>query len=119
ALGVSHVVRVASLEGRTCKACAALGGQMYKADEPKPPATLHPNCRCQYAPSLDGDMIGKRPYLRALKVKKRDGSIRFRALKDMTAKQRQDAGLKVGQVNSNTSYSKWFSNQDAAFQKEW
>lgn len=119
ALGVSHVVRVASLEGRTCKACAALDGHVYKTDEPKPPATLHPNCRCQYAPSLDGDMIGNRPYMRALKVKKRDGSIRFRALKDMTAKQRQDAGLKVGQVNANTSYSKWFSNQDAAFQKEW
>ncbi len=119
ALGVSYVVRVASLEGRTCKACAALDGRVYKTDEPKPPATLHPNCRCQYAPSLDGELIGNRPYLRALKVKKRDGSDRFRSVADMTKKQREEAGLKVGQVNAGTSYGKWFSNQDAAYQKEW
>lgn len=37
----------------------------------------------------------------------------------MTKKQREEAGLKVGQVNAGTSYSKGFSNQDTAYQKEW
>ena len=118
-LGVKYVVRVATLEGRTCVACAGLDGKVYKREEPKPPATLHPNCRCQYAPSFDGELVGNRPFVRALKVRKRDGSYRFRGIDDMTKKQREDAGLKVGQVQAKTTYAKWFKNQDAAFQKQW
>ena len=118
-LGVKYVVRVATLEGRTCVACAGLDGKVYKREEPKPPATLHPNCRCQYAPSFDGELVGNRPFVRALKVRKRDGSNRFRGIDDMTKKQREDAGLKVGQVQAKTTYAKWFKNQDAAFQKQW
>lgn len=118
-LGVKYVVRVATLEGRTCLACASLDGAVYKLDDKKPPATLHPNCRCQYSPSFDGDIVGNRPFVRALKVRKRDGSYRFRGIDDMTKKQREDAGLKVGQVQAKTTYAKWFKNQDAAFQKQW
>lgn len=119
ALGVEYVVRVATLEGRTCVACAGLDGKVYRRTDPRPPATLHPNCRCRYAPSFDGGLIGNRPFVRALKVKKRDGSKRFRAIGDMTKKQREDAGLKVGQVKAGTAYPSWFANQDAAYQKEW
>ncbi|MEI2416207.1 minor capsid protein [Orrella sp. JC864] len=119
ALGAPYVVRVASLEGRTCKSCAALDGKVYKRDEPRPPATLHPNCRCRYAPSFDGEMVGNRPFMRALKVKKRDGTDRFRSLGDMTKKQREAAGLQTGQVAAGTTYADWFGRQDAAFQREW
>ncbi len=119
ALGVEQVVRVATLEGRTCAACAALDGKVYKRSEPRPPATLHPNCRCRYAPSFDGDLIGNRPYVRALKVRKRDGSNEFRSIGDMTKKQREQAGLDVGQVKASTTFGKWFGGQDAAFKREW
>src|SRR5690606_3906236 len=53
------------------------------------------------------------------KVKKRDGSDRFRPIGDMTPNQREEAGLKVGQVQATTNYGKWFENQDAAYQQEW
>ena len=119
ALGVQMVVRVAALEGRTCVACAALDGKVYKRSEPKPAATLHPNCRCQYAPALDGELVGNRPFVRALKVKKRDGSNEFRSIGDMSKAQREKAGLKVGQTKASTTYSTWFANQGAAYQKEW
>lgn len=118
-LGVKYVVRVATLEGRTCVACAGLDGKVYKREEPKPPATLHPNCRCQYAPSFDGELVGNRPFVRALKVRKRDGSNRFRSISDMTEKQRKEAGLNIGQVQAKTTYASWFKNQDAAFQRQW
>lgn len=118
-LGVKYVVRVATLEGRTCIACASLDGKVYKIGDPKPPATLHFNCRCQYGPSFDGELVGNRPFVRALKVRKRDGSNRFRAIDDMTKNQREEAGLKVGQVKAKTTYASWFKNQDATFQKQW
>lgn len=114
ALGVEYVVRVATLEGRTCVACAGLDGKVYKRTESRPPATLHPNCRCRYAPSFDGELVGNRPFVRALKVKGK-----FRSIGDMTKKQREEAGLKVGQVKASTTYSSWFANQDAAFKREW
>src|SRR5690606_25402150 len=60
-----------------------------------------------------------RPYVRALKVRKRDGSNEFRSIGNMTKKQREAAGLEVGQVKSSTTFGKWFSNQDAEFKREW
>ena len=119
ALGVQTLVWVSALEARTCQACAAMDGRRFKMGEAftKPP--VHPNCRCVVAPDMGGGLIGNRPYARALKVRKRDGSNEFRSIGDMTPKQRERAGLKVGQVNANTTFSSWFANQDAAFKKEW
>lgn len=37
----------------------------------------------------------------------------------MTKSQREKAGLKIGQTKASTSYSSWFANQDAAYQREW
>lgn len=128
ALDVETVVRVASLEGRTCKVCAALDGREYAIDEPRPPATLHYNCRCGYAPKIDGELIGNRPFMRAEKVrggyKIEDGErvplpAQYRSLGRMTPNQREQAGLVVGQVSASTNYSKWFADQDATFQREW
>ncbi|CAK7070082.1 MAG: hypothetical protein KER_03078 [Kerstersia gyiorum] len=118
-LGVTHVVFVATLDGRTSRLCASLDGKAWKVDEPHPTPPLHPNCRSVIVPSLDGELIGQRPYMRALKVKKRDGSDRFRSVGDMTKKQREEAGLEQGQVSAGTSYSSWFKSQDSAFQSEW
>ena len=119
ALGVQTVVWVATLEGRTCAACASMDGKVFKVGEAHRTPPVHPNCRCILAPSLDGGMVGNRPYVRALKVKKRDGSNEFRSIGNMTKNQREAAGLKVGQVKASTTFSSWFANQDAAFQREW
>lgn len=118
-LGVTYLKRMAALEGRTCGVCAALDGKVYAIDEPKPAATLHPNCRCRYIAALDDEVVGNRPFVRALKVRKRDGTYRFRSIGDMTKKQREEAGLQVGQVKATTTFGKWFANQDATFQKQW
>lgn len=101
------------------KHCASIDGRRHKVgtNHPKPP--YHPNCRTIQAPAIDGDLIGSRPYVRALKVKKRDGSDRFRAIGDMTKKQREEAGLEVGQVKATTNYGSWLKSQDAEFQRQW
>jgi len=119
ALGVTHVVWVATLEGRTCQTCAAMDGKVFKTGEAHRTPPVHPNCRCVLAPSFDDELVGNRPYVRALKVRKRDGSNEFRSIGNMTKKQREAAGLEVGQVNAKTTFSSWFKGQDAAFQKEW
>lgn len=119
ALGVKQVVWVATLEGRTCQACAAMDGKVFRVGETHRAPPVHPNCRCVLAPSLDDELVGNRPFVRALKVRKRDGSNEFRSIGDMTKNQRERAGLEVGQVEAKTTFSSWFKNQDAAFQREW
>lgn len=119
ALGVQTLVWVSALEARTCAACAAMDGRRFKLGDTftKPP--VHINCRCVLAPALADGMVGNRPYVRALKVKKRDGSNEFRSIGDMTKRQREQAGLDVGQVKASTTFSSWFGNQDAEFKREW
>jgi SPP1 gp7 family putative phage head morphogenesis protein len=130
ALGVTELVWTAQLEARTCKRCAPLDGQRFKRDKPHPVDPLHINCRCKLAPSLGGDVMGKRPYVKAMKV--RNGyridpetgervprGPHYRSIGDMTKTQRENVGLEVGQVSANTTFSDWFGRQDAAFQREW
>lgn len=129
ALGVEELVWIARLEGRVCMGCAALDGQRFKVGSNHPRNPLHYNCACQLAPSLDGNVMGERPYVRALKVRNgytinEDGdrvrrAPHFRGIGDMTKKQRKDAGLDVGQVSASTTYPDWFKNQSAAYQKDW
>lgn len=119
ALGVEEMVWVATLEGRTCMECAGLDGKRFKVGQPHPATPRHYNCRCSLAPSFDGKIMGKRPYVRAMKVKGRDGESKYRSIGNMTAKQREAAGLDVGQVSANTTFSDWFANQGAAYQREW
>lgn len=128
-LGVTYVVVVATLDGRTSKYCAAMDGTRYKVGEAYPRPPYHPHCRSVLAPSMDGDLVGNRPFVRSLKVRGgykigEDGERiplqpQFRPIGKMTKAQREKVGLKVGQVKAGTNYSKWFSNQDAAFQQEW
>nr|WP_065240765.1 minor capsid protein [Halomonas elongata] len=119
ALGVTEVVWVATLEGRTCRRCAPLDGQRWGIDDPHPEPPLHPRCRCSLAPSFDGEVMGKRPYVKAMKVKGRDSEARYRSIGNMTDKQRKKAGLEVGQVSAGTTYADWFSRQSARYQREW
>lgn len=128
-LGVKYVVVVATLDGRTSKYCAAMDGMRYKVGEAFPRPPYHPNCRTMLAPSFDDELVGNRPFVRSLKVRGgykvgEDGERiplqpQFRPVGKMTKAQREKAGLKVGQTKASTSYSKWFANQDAAFQREW
>ena len=63
--------------------------------------------------------MGQRPYVRALKVKGRDDQAKFRSIGNMTKKQREAAGLEVGQVSAGTTYADWFASQSARYQREW
>lgn len=129
ALGVTHVIVCATLDGKTSKYCASADGKRYRIGDAHPKPPYHPNCRTILAPSLDGDAVGKRPFVRALKVRggyriNEDGDrvarqASFRSIGDMTKAQRERAGLEVGQVAASTNYGKWFGNQDAAFKREW
>ena len=129
ALGVQFVIWCSTLDGRTSFVCASRDGMRYRIDEPHPVPPAHPNCRSVLAPSFLDELIGNRPFVRALKVRggyriNEEGNrearpASFRSIGDMTKKQREKAGLEVGQVSANTSYAKWFGDQDAAFQREW
>tara|TARA_R100000789_G_scaffold21676_1_gene24501 strand:- start:1406 stop:2542 length:1137 start_codon:yes stop_codon:yes gene_type:complete len=105
-LGVDEVVWTSTLDGRTTLICSSRDGQRYEVgtDHPRPPA--HYQCRSVLAPSFNGDIMGKRPYVRAFKpvgqIPKGDRT------KDM-----------VGQVSAKTTYADWFARQPAGFQKEW
>lgn len=128
-LGVKYVVVVATLDGRTSKYCASMDGTRYKMSEDYPKPPYHPNCRTVIVPSFDDELVGNRPFVRSLKVRggyriNEDGEREklpphFRPVGRMTKRQREKAGLKIGQVEAKTTFASWFKNQDAAFQKEW
>lgn len=106
ALGFEYVKFVATLDGRTSKTCASLDSSVYPADGSYPRPPLHPRCRSSIVGcNADGETIGKRPFVAD-----------DRPVKDIPKDERTG---KIGQVDSNTSYAKWFSNQSADFQKEW
>lgn len=105
-LGYEYVKVVATLDGRTSKLCAFKDGEVHRADSDfsKPP--YHPNCRTILVGcDKDGELIGKRPF-----------TADTRRFKDIPKDER--VGIS-GQVNSNTDYASWFSNQSSGFQKEW
>jgi SPP1 gp7 family putative phage head morphogenesis protein len=51
--GITYEKWIASFGGRTCDACAALDGTIYKIGESRPGLPLHPLCRCTLAPVVD------------------------------------------------------------------
>lgn len=107
ALGVTHVKVVATLDGRTCKYCASIDGDVYAIDDPKRPRfPVHPHNRTTYAPcDADGNIAGFRPFVAD-----------ERKVKDIPKSER--TGI-IGQVDANTSYKDWFDDQDEAFQRKW
>lgn len=128
-LGVKYVVVAATLDGRTSKYCASVDGKRYRADDDYPRPPYHPNCRTVIVPSFDDELVGNRPFVRSLKVRggyriNEEGereklSPHYRPVGRMTKRQRERAGLKIGQVHAKTTFASWFKNQDAEFQSEW
>src|SRR5690606_15144295 len=96
ALGVAEVRWSSQLDGRTSKVCAARDGMRWNIGEPHPVPPAHPNCRSVLVPAIDVEVMGNRPYVRAMKVTGKDGKTGYRSIGDMTKKQREAAGLKVG-----------------------
>lgn len=106
ALGVEEVVDVATLDGRTSTYCASIDGRRHKVGSAHPKPPYHFNCRTMQAPSLDGNIMGQRPYVRA-----------FRPVGQIPKGQRPDD--MTGKVSAKTTYADWFARQPAGFQKEW
>lgn len=105
ALGFDYVKDVATLDGRTSMQCKNRDGQIQKADNIKQRPPYHFNCRTvQIGCDKDGKIDGKRPFVADT-----------RSVKNIPKDERTD---KIGQVDANTTYPKWFSKQSAEFQKE-
>ena len=107
ALGYEYVKVVATLDGRTCKYCASVDGNVYHIDDPtRPHFPVHPNNRTTYIGcDKDGEVTGTRPFVADI-----------HAVKDIPKDQREG---KIGQVDANTSFKKWFYDQDESFQRQW
>lgn len=57
ALGYDYVKVVATLDGRTCKYCASIDGDVYLIDDPtRPRFPVHPNNRTTYVVDKDGTL---------------------------------------------------------------
>lgn len=119
ALGVRVVIHTGTLDGKLCKVCAVADGQEFRLDEPHPSATRHPHCRCFYRPKVPAGDQGERPYVRAEKVTGRDGKTSFRSIGKMTKRQREKAGLGVGQVKASVKFPEWLKTQDDDFARDW
>lgn len=107
ALGVTHLMVVATLDGRTCITCADLDGKVFAIDDPtRPRFPIHPNNRTTYIPcDADGLIVGFRPFVADA-----------RKVKDIPKNERD--GI-IGQVDANTKFPTWFANQDDFFQRKW
>ncbi|WP_166169065.1 minor capsid protein [Acinetobacter sp. SA01] len=107
ALGFDYRKVVATLDGRTCKDCASLDGNVYHKDDPKRPRfPRHPNSRTvEIGCDKDGNIAGQRPFV-----------MDERKVKDIPKDERKDL---IGQLDANTSFKDFFDQTDEFFQKEW
>ena len=106
-LGYAYVKVVATLDGRTCKYCASIDGDVYSIDDPKRPRfPVHPNNRTTYVGcDEDGKFFGKRPFV-----------MDERKVKDIPKDER---GQLIGQLDANTSFKEFFEQADEFFQRTW
>lgn len=105
ALGFDYRKVVATLDGKTCKVCASRDGLVFKVGEFPPPPWHYRSRTIIVGCDKDGNIDGKRPFVASDK-----------SVKDIPKDQRK--GI-IGQVDANTSFSKWLPMQSVAFQKEW
>lgn len=106
ALGYKHLKIVATLDGRTCKVCAMLDGNVYPIDGAKPNLPGHARSRTVYVGcDANGVLIGKRAFVMDSKP-----------VKDIPKSERAE---KIGRVNANTNYETFFKNASVEFQKDW
>ncbi len=105
AIGFEYVKIVATLDGRTCKVCAARDGDVHKISELRNAPPWHPNSRTVIVGcDKDGNITGRRPFVKS------DQPV-SKIPKDMRD------GV-VGQVNSNTTFKDLIANDDN-FAREW
>lgn len=108
AIGYTHVKYVSTLDSKTSRVCASRDSNVYDINSNFPTLPAHPNCRSVYVGcDEDGKLIGRRPFV---------ADEKGRSVKDIPKDERNE---KIGQVNANTSYAKWFAEQDKDFQKFW
>lgn len=107
ALGFGYVKDIVTLDGRTSSTCQGVSARdlIQPIDNIKYKPPYHYNCRTvQIGCNKDGKIDGKRPFVADT-----------RSVKDIPKDERTD---KIGQVDANTTYPKWFAKQSAEFQKE-
>ena len=107
ALGYEYVKVVATLDGRTCKYCASIDGDVYPIDDPtRPRFPVHPNNRTTYVGcDKDGNIAGQRPFV-----------MDERKVKDIPKEERKHL---IGQLDANTSFKEFFEQSDEFFQRTW
>lgn len=107
ALGYEYVRVVATLDGRTCKYCASIDGDVYPIDDPtRPRFPVHPNNRTTYVGcDKDGNIAGLRPFV-----------MDERKVKDIPKDERKHL---IGQLDANTSFKEFFEQSDEFFQRTW
>lgn len=106
ALGFGYTKDVATLDGRTSTGCAMKDGRIQKIGEGHQKPPYHRRCRTtQIGCNADGKADGLRPFVADK-----------RSVKDIPKDQRDG---KIGQVDANSKYKDWFSQQDESFQREW
>lgn len=107
ALGYEYVKVVATLDGRTCKYCASIDGDVFSIDDPlRPRFPVHPNNRTTYVPcNKDGEIAGLRPFV-----------MDERKVKDIPKEERKHL---IGQLDANTSFRDFFEQSDEFFQRTW
>ncbi|OOV83831.1 MULTISPECIES: minor capsid protein [unclassified Acinetobacter] len=106
-LGYEYVKVVATLDGRTCKYCASIDGDVFSIDDPlRPRFPVHPNNRTTYMPcNKDGEIGGLRPFV-----------MDERKVKDIPKDERKHL---IGQLDANTSFKEFFEQSDEFFQRTW
>ena len=107
ALGYEYVKVVATLDGRTCKYCASIDGDVYPIDDPtRPRFPVHPNNRTTcVGGDKDGNIAGQRPFV-----------MDERKVKDIPKEERKHL---IGQMDANTSFKEFFEQSDEFFQRTW
>ncbi|MDH1239135.1 phage head morphogenesis protein [Acinetobacter johnsonii] len=107
ALGYDYVKVVATLDGRTCKYCASIDGDVYLIDDPtRPRFPVHPNNRTTYVGcDKDGNIAGLRPFV-----------MDERKVQDIPKDERKHL---IGQLDANTSFKEFFEQSDEFFQRTW
>ena len=107
ALGYDYVKVVATLDGRTCKYCASIDGDVYPIDDPtRPRFPVHPNNRTTYVGcDKDGNIAGLRPFV-----------MDERKVQDIPKDERKHL---IGQLDANTSFKEFFEQSDEFFQRTW
>lgn len=107
ALGYEYVKVVATLDGRTCKYCASIDGDVFAIDDKaRPRFPVHPNNRTTYVPcNKDGEIAGLRPFV-----------MDERKVKDIPKDERKHL---IGQLDANTSFKEFFEQSDEFFKRTW